>query len=60
MTRLDTDGPELNVVMRVVFGTLLHITDILDMTLQGDPSGIAKIAINCYVSCLPDFFSLGT
>ena len=38
------------------YQALLHNTDILDMTLQGDPSGIAKIAINCYVSCLPDFF----
>jgi hypothetical protein len=56
--RLDTDGPVLIVVMRVVSGFFSFSTDILDMTLRGDPSGISKIARYCYVSCLPDFFLL--
>ena len=57
ISRLDTAGPELNVVMRVVY--LLGSEFILDMTLRGGSSGITKIAIYCYVSCLPDFSSLG-
>ncbi len=56
--RLDTAGPVLIVVMRVVSGFFSFSTDILDMTLRGDPSGISKIARYCYVSCLPDFFLL--